>query len=62
MGSFWLGQDAVELHFDRSITVETIRLNFIQYLYGSLSLAILSAMLIGIAAYVFLTIVKKEKT
>ena len=61
MGSIWQGKEAIQLHFDRSITLETIRLNYIQYIYGSLSLAIIASMMMGISTYLFLTIFKKEK-
>ena len=59
MGALWIGQDAVQLVFDRSITLEMIRLNFIQYIYGSISLAVLTSLLFGTVTYLILTIFKK---
>ena len=34
-GSIWMGEKAVHLQFNRNISIETIHLNIIQYVYGS---------------------------
>jgi uncharacterized protein (DUF2062 family) len=61
MGALWMGKDAVQLVFDRSIQLETIRLNVVQYIYGSLSLSILAAIIFGLATYFLLVLFRKPK-
>lgn len=60
MGAIWMGHDAVQLLFDKAITLETIRLNFIQYIYGSVSLAVLASLLAGACTYVLVGRFKKK--
>ncbi len=62
MGGLLLGQAAGDaIHFDSSLTLESIRHGFIQYVYGSIVLAILAAVLTGTSSYVLLTLFTKEK-
>lgn len=55
-GSVWMGDKAVHLHFDRNISIETIHLNIIQYLYGSMILAIIAGLVFGLMTYLYLSI------
>jgi glycosyltransferase involved in cell wall biosynthesis len=61
MGAFWKGRDDVGLLFSRNITLEAVKLNIIQYLYGSVTLAILASLLFGVTAYLLLTIFKAKR-
>ncbi len=61
MGALWMGKGAVQLVFDRSIHLEAIRLNVIQYIYGSLSLSIVAGILFGLATYFLLLLFRKPK-
>lgn len=61
IGSLWVGDSAVPLSFDKSISMETAHLNFMQYIYGSITLAILSALVFGASTLLFLSFYKKEK-
>ena len=45
MGRMWMGTNAVYMIFSRSITVQAIKLNLEQYIYGSISLAIVAGLL-----------------
>ena len=47
LGRFWVGSNAVYMMFSRHITVEAIKLNIEQYVYGSVTLAIIA----GVTAY-----------
>jgi uncharacterized protein (DUF2062 family) len=62
MGSFWYKKDATDLNFDKSITLEHMRVNFIQYLYGSITLAIVASLIFGISTYLFLTVINKQQS
>ena len=55
-GSIWMGEKAVHLHFDRNISIETIHLNIIQYLYGSMILATIAGLVFGLITYLYLSI------
>ena len=48
LGRFWVGSNAVYMMFSRHITMEAWKLNIEQYIYGSMTLAVIA----GIAAYV----------
>lgn len=61
MGTWWMKEDVVNLLYDQSITLEDIRLNVIQYVYGSITLAILASLLFGATAYLLLTIFKEKR-
>ena len=45
MGRMWMGVNAVHMIFSRNITVQAIKLNLEQYIYGSISLAIVAGLL-----------------
>jgi glycosyltransferase involved in cell wall biosynthesis len=61
IGAWWQGPQAVQLGFDKELSVKMIHLNFMQYLYGSISLAIMASFFFGIATYIILTIFKKSR-
>lgn len=61
VGAFWMGAHAQELHFDRSISLDTIQKNLQQYIYGSISLAVLAGLLFGLATFVLLKLFTKKK-
>ena len=60
MGAYWMGSDAFDLPFDRNITLQTMYSNLQQYLYGSITLAILAALLVGLISYFILKIFKRN--
>jgi len=57
-GGLILGEEAVSLDLDKSITLEAIHLNFMQYFYGSICLAFIAAIFSGLVSYTLLTIFK----
>lgn len=60
MGAYWIGSGALELSFDRSITLQTIYHNMQQYIYGSITLAIFAAMSFGLISFLLLKIFKRN--
>ena len=51
LGRFWVGSNAVYMIFSRHITIEAIKLNIEQYVYGSVTLAIIAGVLAYIITY-----------
>ncbi|MBC7827719.1 MAG: DUF2062 domain-containing protein [Chitinophagaceae bacterium] len=60
MGSYWMGADALNIPFDRSITLQTIYDNLQQYIYGSITLATVAAIAFGLVSYLLLKIFKRN--
>jgi glycosyltransferase involved in cell wall biosynthesis len=59
-GAFWMGNKAIDLLFAKSISLETIENNLKQYLYGSITLAVVAAIVFGTASYLLLKIFKRK--
>jgi glycosyltransferase involved in cell wall biosynthesis len=60
MGGLWMGKDAVSLILSGNIDLDTIRLNLKQYIYGSITLAVVAGIFFGLLTFVLLKIFKKE--
>ncbi len=56
----WVTPNAVELEFNKNITIETIHQNLIQYVTGSFILGIIMAFIIGTLTYITLTVFYKK--
>jgi glycosyltransferase involved in cell wall biosynthesis len=56
MGAWWMGDRVMSLSFSRDINLETIKANLEQYIYGSITLAIIAALLSGLIAWVLLKV------
>lgn len=62
LGGYIMGDAAGEqLAFNNSITLESVRHGFIQYVYGSLALAVVSGILTGLLSYFFLWLIGKKQ-
>jgi len=61
MGRVWMGTDATFLVFSKDITQEAVQRNVLQYLYGSVTLAVIAGLTMLLVSYVFLTIFRKKK-
>ncbi|MEJ7587119.1 MAG: DUF2062 domain-containing protein [Ferruginibacter sp.] len=59
-GAFWMGEHAGNLQFTRSITMESIQANLQQYVYGSITLAILAALVMGLFTFILLKLFKRK--
>ena len=60
MGAYWMGADALNISFDRSITLQTIYNNLQQYIFGSITLAVVAGLTFGILSYLLLKIFKRN--
>ena len=60
MGTFWVGGDAVAFSMTKDITLESIHANFMQYVYGAVTLAIVAGTAAGLIIYSVLSIKKRR--
>ena len=60
IGAFWMGDRVGHLEFSRDITRESIRTNLEQYIYGSITLAVLAGLLFGVVTFGLLKLFKRK--
>ena len=60
LGAYWMGADAFEMTFNRSITLQTIYNNLQQYIIGSITLAVVAGLTLGTLSYLLLKIFKRN--
>jgi len=60
MGTVWIPHQAVTLHFSSHITLEAIRINLLQYIYGSITLAIIAGILFSLLTLALLKFFKRK--
>ena len=60
MGTVWIPHQAVTLHFSSHITLEAIRINLLQYIYGSITLAIVAGILFSLLTLALLKFFKRK--
>jgi glycosyltransferase involved in cell wall biosynthesis len=53
-GAFWMGSNAMQISFSNAITITSIKHNLVQYIYGSITLAIVAAIIFGLLTFIFL--------
>ncbi|CAL1520051.1 DUF2062 domain-containing protein [Chitinophaga sp. MM2321] len=61
MGRVWMGQTAKDLIFSNGINAETIKENTLQYIYGSITLAIVAGIVAWLVSYVLLSVFRRKK-
>lgn len=61
-GTYWMGENATHFIFSKSITLESIKNNLVQYIYGSITLAIVAATIFGLLTFIFLKLIEKKRT
>jgi glycosyltransferase involved in cell wall biosynthesis len=59
-GTFWMGADAQQLHFDRTISLSTVQKNLQQYIYGSITLAVVAGLVFTGVTFVLLKLFAKK--
>jgi glycosyltransferase involved in cell wall biosynthesis len=59
-GAFWMGANAQQLHFDRTITLSTVQKNLEQYIYGSITLAVVAGIVFTAITFVLLKLFEKK--
>lgn len=62
MGAWWMGAKAMHLEFSRNISLQDIKANLQQYIYGSITLAVIAAVLLGLVSYLLMKIFKSKMT
>ena len=60
LGAIWMGDHPGKLEFSSSLTRESIRTNLEQYIYGSISLALIAALAFGVATFGLLKLFKRK--
>jgi glycosyltransferase involved in cell wall biosynthesis len=61
-GAIWMGANAMQIDFSNSITLDSIKKNLVQYIYGSITLAIVAAIAFGLLTFIFLKLIEKKRT
>ncbi|GAA0541268.1 DUF2062 domain-containing protein [Chitinophaga japonensis] len=61
MGRVWMGTDATFLVFSKDITQEAVQRNVLQYLYGSVTLAVIAGLTALLVTYILLMIFRKPR-
>ena len=49
-----MGANAMQINFNSAITLDSIKQNLVQYIYGSITLAIVAAIISGLLTFIFL--------
>jgi glycosyltransferase involved in cell wall biosynthesis len=61
MGAFWMGANAMAIDFSSDITLDSIKKNLLQYIYGSITLAVVAGIAFGILTFIFLKLIDKKR-
>jgi glycosyltransferase involved in cell wall biosynthesis len=59
-GAYWMGSEASTITFHRNITLQSMYNNLQQYIYGSITLAFIAAVVFGLVSYLLLKIFKRN--
>ncbi|HMH35128.1 MAG TPA: DUF2062 domain-containing protein [Puia sp.] len=62
MGAYWMSGSTTDLKLTSSLSLESIRYNLQQYIFGSISLAILAGLAFGLASFALLKLFKRKTT
>jgi glycosyltransferase involved in cell wall biosynthesis len=60
-GAFWMGANAMQIDFSNNITVQSIKKNLQQYILGSITLAVIAALVFGLVTFIFLKLIGKKQ-
>ena len=61
VGRIWVGNDATFVIFSKHLSQEAVKQNILQYIYGSVTLAVAAGVTFGLVTYVLLSIFRKQK-
>jgi len=59
-GGYWMGEKNIDIPFNGNISLKSISLHLEQYLYGSISLAIIAGLTAGLIAFALLKLMSKK--
>jgi hypothetical protein len=62
MGKFWMGGRGIDFSLSNDLSIASIKQNLQQYIYGSITLAIIAGITFGLLTLVLLKIFKKKHT
>jgi uncharacterized protein (DUF2062 family) len=62
MGALWMPGNAVAFPFTRNISLHAIRTNLQQYIYGSITLAVVAGAIMGLLVFTLLKLTKRKPT
>jgi glycosyltransferase involved in cell wall biosynthesis len=60
VGAYWMGSDIFKIDFSNKISIESVSNNLKQYIYGSITLAVIAAVLFGSVSYILLKVFKRK--
>ncbi len=60
-GAFWMGDNAMQIDFSSDITLQSVKNNLQQYILGSITLAVIAALVFGIVTFIFLKLLGKKQ-
>jgi len=60
-GVLWMGKNAMQIGFSNSITLESVKHNLVQYIYGSITLAVIAGIVFGLLTFILLKMVEKKQ-
>ena len=61
VGGFWMGKKAQRISFSGDISFDLIHSNFLQYVLGAVTLAIVSGVIFGVLTYGTIKLLKSRK-
>jgi len=61
MGGLFMGTKLTDIEFSRSLSLDFIKKNLTQYLYGSISLAIVAGLFFGLITFMVLKLMKRKQ-
>jgi glycosyltransferase involved in cell wall biosynthesis len=61
MGAVWTGAHSISLSLEKGLDLDAIHVNFVQYLYGSITLAFLAALITGLVTWSLVTFFRRKK-
>lgn len=59
-GAFWMGANARQLHFDRTLSLSSVQKNLQQYIYGSITLAVVAGIAFMVITFALLKLFEKK--
>lgn len=60
MGALWIRNNATSLDYSRLLSLQSIGKNLEQYIYGSITLAIVAAVVLGVFSFLLLKVFKRK--
>ena len=61
MGGLWVGKNATQLEYSSALSLDAIKRNLQQYIFGSITLAIVAGIFFGLLTFVLLKMINKKR-